>query len=433
MTRPKSTDLPRAVAMATTMAPHTFTPTRAAGLARLQAFLPRAGRAYAERRNFDLGPDRRDNVSMLSPWIRHRLVREDEVASSVLMLHSHRAAEKFIQEVVWRTYWKGWLEMRPSVWRRYRQAVADAVRDLDRDGGLRRRFEEATSGRTGIDCFDAWAHELCTRGYLHNHARMWFASIWIFTLRLPWVLGADFFFRHLIDGDPAANTLSWRWVAGLQTPGKTYLARSDNIARYTGGRFDPGQRLAAEAVALAEPEPLPQPAGLPAVADRCPDEPVLMLIGEDDCDPLSLGVSPDLVRAAAAVVLTERRSPLPVGEAARRFSKGACADGLARVSAASACATAMLDRTAAPAALLDLASSAGAAHVVAGYAPVGPTAEWLAEAEPALAAAGVRLTRLRRPWDAALWPHARKGYFAFKEKVPSALLALGIGNGRGDR
>jgi deoxyribodipyrimidine photo-lyase len=261
---------------------------------------------------------------------------------------------------------------------------------------------------------------------------MWFASIWIFTLRLPWVLGADFFFRHLIDGDAAANTLSWRWVAGLQTPGKTYLARADNIARYTGGRFDPGQQLAVEAVAVDEPEPLPQPAGLPAVADRCPDEPVLMLIGEDECDPLSLGVPPSLMRAAAAVVLTERRSPLPVGEAARGFSRGACADGLARISAASACATAMLDNPVAPT-LLDLASAAGVAHVVAGHAPVGPTAEWLAEVEPSLAAAGLRLTRLRRPWDAALWPHARKGYFAFKEKVPSALLRLGIGAGRGDR
>ena len=43
-------------------------------------------------------------------------------------------------------------------------------------------------------------------GWLHNHARMWFASIWIFTLRLPWALGADFFLRHLVDGDPASNT-----------------------------------------------------------------------------------------------------------------------------------------------------------------------------------------------------------------------------------
>ena len=50
---------------------------------------------------------------------------------------------------------------------------------------------------------------------MHNHVRMWFASIWIFTLNLPWQLGADFFMQHLLDGDPASNTLSWRWVAGI--------------------------------------------------------------------------------------------------------------------------------------------------------------------------------------------------------------------------
>ena len=61
---------------------------------------------------------------------------------------------------------------------------------------------------TGIEGFDDWARELVDTGYMHNHARMWFASIWIFTLRLPWALGADFFLRHLLDADAASNTLS---------------------------------------------------------------------------------------------------------------------------------------------------------------------------------------------------------------------------------
>ena len=79
----------------------------------------------------------------------------------------------------------------------------------------------------------------------------------IFTLRLPWQLGADFFLRHLVDADPASNTLSWRWTAGLQTRGKTYLATAGNIARYTDGRFQP-KGLARCAEALSEP-PLPKP------------------------------------------------------------------------------------------------------------------------------------------------------------------------------
>jgi len=80
---------------------------------------------------------------------------------------------------------------------------------------------------------------------------MWFASIWIFTLKLPWQLGASFFLKNLYDGDPASNTLSWRWVAGLQTKGKNYLATKSNIEKYsniTVGRID----LINNAVPLSE-------------------------------------------------------------------------------------------------------------------------------------------------------------------------------------
>jgi hypothetical protein len=73
--------------------------------------------------------------------------------------------------------------------------------------------------------------------YLHNHTRMWFASIWIFTLELPWQLGAEFFMQHLYDGDAASNTLGWRWVAGVQTQGKHYLASEWNIKKFTNNRF----------------------------------------------------------------------------------------------------------------------------------------------------------------------------------------------------
>jgi hypothetical protein len=67
---------------------------------------------------------------------------------------------------------------------------------------------------------------------------MWFASIWIFTLELPWQLGAEFFMQHLFDGDAASNTLGWRWVAGVQTQGKHYLASEWNIKKFTNNRFN---------------------------------------------------------------------------------------------------------------------------------------------------------------------------------------------------
>lgn len=215
-------------------------PTRVAGLARLAEFAPRMGRDYAAMRNTDGGPEGRC-VSALSPHVRHRLVSESELVGVAMAEHGPARAEKFIQEVFWRSYWKGFLELRPAMWRDYRAAVAR----MDAPPGL----AAAMAGETGIACFDAWARELVETGWLHNHTRMWFASIWIFTLRLPWQLGADFFLRKLLDGDPASNTLSWRWVAGLQTVGKTYLATADNIARYTDGRFRPrGLSTVAHAV-----------------------------------------------------------------------------------------------------------------------------------------------------------------------------------------
>jgi len=198
------------------MTVYSWIPSRDAALAALEDFLPRAGRDYAETRNEDRGPSDRANVSGLSPWIRTRLLTESEVVSAVLKRHSFAAAEKYIQEVCWRTYWKGWLEARPSVWRDYLTEMPKARSAFMST----RHYQQAVEARTGIDCFDAFVRELVEAGYLHNHARMWFASIWIFTLQLPWVLGADFFMRHLLDGDAASNTFSWRWVAGLADGGQ---------------------------------------------------------------------------------------------------------------------------------------------------------------------------------------------------------------------
>ncbi len=307
-------------------------PTRAAALDRLAAFTPGMGRAYAAGRNHDHGPANRGNVSGLSPHVRHRLVTEAELVAAALARHAPSACEKFVQEVFWRSYWKGWLEQRPSVWLRHQADLARAVDGLATQGGLRRAYEDAVSGRTGIACFDAWANELVETGYLHNHARMWFASIWIFTLRLPWVLGADFTFRHFMDGDPASNTLSWRWVAGLHTRGKHYLARASNIAEYTGGRFDPRGELDERAAPLEE-EPAPEPARPLAPADRAPEGPVALLLTEEDCLAETWALGRSRVVALGAFAAPACRSPLGSGAAAEGFVNGALSDGRARAGA----------------------------------------------------------------------------------------------------
>ena len=191
-----------------------FKPTRAEGLARLATFTQYAGKAYQERRNFDIDASQVSAVSQLSPWLRHRLISEQEVLTSARNQHSLEAAIPYVQQVFWRGYFKGWLEQHPTVWQSYKSQLAKAQQNLSVG------YAEAAAGQTGILCFDHWCHALKNDGYMHNHARLWFASIWIFTLKLPWELGAAFFLEHLHDGDPASNTLSWRWVAGLHTKGK---------------------------------------------------------------------------------------------------------------------------------------------------------------------------------------------------------------------
>lgn len=391
--------------------PH-FPATRAAALDRLAAFTPRMGRTYAEHRNADHGPGLHDAVSRLSPAIRHRLVTEPEVVAAALAAHGPQAAEKFVQEVFWRSYWKGWLELRPSVWAAYRAALARHMQALATNGGLRKAHAQACRGETGIACFDAWARELADTGYLHNHARMWFASIWIFTLRLPWELGADFFLRHLLDGDAASNTLSWRWVGGLQTVGRHYVARAENIARWTGGRFDPAGEL-DEAPAPLPPEPLPAPAQL-APRGAPPPGDAALLLHEEDLGIESLDTGAARIVAAAGFVLPDARSPLLVAPRVVAHLDAALADGLARAAARCGVGPQRLQADA----IADWADNAGVRTVLTPEAPTGWTADALGRVGAALAARGIRLVRLRRDWDEACWPLATRGFFQFRERMP---------------
>ncbi len=210
-----------------------FEASRAEALNHLNNFVDNNLAEYSKLRNFDFGPENRSNISCLSPYITHGIINEKEVIQKALSKFSFSKNEKFIQEVLWRTYWKGWLELRPNVWTDY-LAELNQIRNEFQNN---QNYLNAIEGKTNIDCFNEWVKELKENNYLHNHTRMWFSSIWIFTLELPWQLGAEFFMQHLYDGDAASNTLGWRWVAGVQTQGKHYLASEWNIKKFTNNRF----------------------------------------------------------------------------------------------------------------------------------------------------------------------------------------------------
>ena len=211
-----------------------FEPSRAQATNKLDNFVENNLSEYSRLRNFDFGPDKRSNISCISPYISHGILNELEVIDKALKKFSFSKNEKFVQEVLWRTYWKGWLELRPNVWTDYIIELK-IIREKYKDN---KDYLNAIDGNTNIECFNEWVKELKEFNYLHNHTRMWFASIWIFTLNLPWQLGAEFFMKHLYDGDAASNTLGWRWVAGIQTQGKHYLASEWNIKKFTNNRFN---------------------------------------------------------------------------------------------------------------------------------------------------------------------------------------------------
>ena len=373
-----------------------FTPTRAAALERLQEFVPLAAK-YAGRRNFDLGTGKHDAVSRLSPYIRTRLVTEEECTRAVLEKHSPRAAEKFLQEIAWRTYWKGWLEMRPAVWDHYTASLAALEKSA--------AYESAVAGQSGIECFDQWARELTETGYLHNHARMWFASIWIFTLKLPWQLGADFFLRHLLDGDPAANTLSWRWVAGLHTPGKHYLARASNIEKFTQGRFNPTGQLNESAPPIAS-DGLFEKQALHLTTNTKPQGRIGHLMFPEDLAPPPDDVGE--ISATAAFVPPALETTTPV----TNFLNGASIDTIDRTHGT------LLDGPF-HSAVNDWISAEKLDSIVISHPTTGPTKDFLQTQQlPEETATFVR------PWDRLLWPHATAGFFKLKAALPKIHASL---------
>lgn len=393
-------------------------PDRNNALTVLQAFLPKAGENYAQLRNFDRGTLLENcTVSALSPFIRRRILTEEELLRATLGLHSPRTAGKFIQEVFWRSYWKGWLELRPAVWHDYRQEVERQLNRIQSEGGLRQMWQDACTGDTGIACFDAWARELAQTGYLHNHARMWFASIWVFTLGLPWALGADIFLRHLRDGDPASNTLSWRWVAGLHTQGKHYVASAQNIAKFTEGRFFPSGQLARDPAPLPWQAP-PAPRNLPQTfALRAGLRTGLLVHDEDVALDQALSACPE-PEAVGRLNSAGHLSPLIVAPMVTDWAEDAITHALAAHPQLSP-ATALTPET-----ITEWAKSEGLEQIVTPYAPTGPVAEALGTAQPAMDAAGIRLCQIRRTYDSRAWPFATHGFFRFKDQIPALLGAL---------
>ena len=329
-------------------------------------------------------------VSTLSPWVRRRLVTERELAEAALARHGAGKAEKFVQEVVWRTYFKGWLELRPAVWADYQGGLAD---DLDaspqtarshaaspteegRDRArLFRRLGGASSSRPAIcttmrGCgsprsgSSRWA---CPGGW----ARISSCATCSTAIRLPtrWAGAGS------RGCTPAARPMrrgprtSRNTPAGGSAPRATISRRPWRWRRRRARR--PMRRR-------ARPDP-------PAA-----DIPSVLLIHEDDCRVEDLLRDPAGVAAVGLMAATPGRSPRPVAAEVAGFDRGALADAGDRLAALGAPAAEWLE-AGDPATLADWATGHGAGQIVAAHAPTGPVRDRLDRAAPALARAGIGL------------------------------------------
>ena len=404
--------------------------TRARALELLADFLPRAGRDYQNNRNLDRGRDGHSFVSRLSPFVRHRILSEEELISNVLTSHSRSAAFKFIQEIFWRTYWKGWLEHRPAVWDRFEVEVQSEFAKLKQVPVKNKIFEQAIGGSTEIAIFNSWVNELKETGYLHNHARMWFASIWIFTLRLPWQLGADFFYNHLLDGDPASNTLGWRWVAGLQTAGKTYLATESNIRKNAAQRLktipdsERGlERLATQTFEIEDSltieEKAPSSSRFVDLSPVSIEENDAVLVTVEDLSTQWLD------RAGNHVAIFEKTDGRH-SEIKKKFRQEAIEEVKYRIAENSSVGIENIKIFESAHEISSWMEEQGLNDLHSSYIPTGEIRSSLAELPTMLESSGHCYYEHLNDYDRTVWPHCRKGFFQLGKSIDSLIDTLGL-------
>jgi deoxyribodipyrimidine photo-lyase len=187
---------------------------------------------YASSRNHAT----RRGVSALSPYLRHGVLSLAELRDYVLT-HYGRARDtvKFVNELAWRVFWRlVYAELGERI---YRDIEAPKYPHDSSTSHQRRKLpDDITSATTGLVCMDESLHELYTEGYMHNHARMWFAAYLQHWRGEDWRDGAALFYQHLLDGDPASNTLSWQWV-GSTFSHKPYYFNRQNVEKFTDGVY----------------------------------------------------------------------------------------------------------------------------------------------------------------------------------------------------
>ena len=176
---------------------------------------------YSKTRNYITGA-----VTYLSPYISRGVISTKQILEIVLDKgYTTRQVEKFKQELAWREYFQ-------RVWQHMEDDIFDDIRH--RYNGIQHRNipTAIAEANTGIDSIDEAIRNLYSTGYMHNHLRMYIASITCNIGKANWQLPSQWMYYHLLDGDLASNACSWQWVTG-NFSSRQYFCNQKNINTYT--------------------------------------------------------------------------------------------------------------------------------------------------------------------------------------------------------
>jgi deoxyribodipyrimidine photo-lyase len=176
---------------------------------------------YAKTRNFING-----QITYLSPYISRGVISTKQVMDKILeKQYPYPAIEKIIQELAWREYFQRvWQTKGEQIWEDLKQDQQEVVHH--------QMITSIQQAKTGIESIDFAINGLYEKGYLHNHSRMYLASIACNIGKAHWLEPSKWMYYHLLDGDIASNNCSWQWVAGAFSS-KKYYCNQENINKYT--------------------------------------------------------------------------------------------------------------------------------------------------------------------------------------------------------
>ena len=204
--------------------PATLPDGRTEALRKLHAYDPSS---YSRTRNYTNGA-----VSQLSPYLRHGMLSLIEVRDHLRSKFPNDPAslEEFLRQLAWRDFFEKVL-----TW--YGHGLDEDLEEPKHGVARSSRIPlDVLSGDTGLPCIDGMLNDLFDQGYLHNHARLWFAAYLCHFRGVRWQEGARLFRQHLYNGDIASNSASWQWVEGTFAS-KPYFMNKDNIANFSGGKW----------------------------------------------------------------------------------------------------------------------------------------------------------------------------------------------------